>query len=746
MKRQSLKNPASVRNPVTVFFFLLLFPPCAAWSAVSPGTTIETMDGTIGTWDSIDWVNGSFTDNATTNHIIGVPDSIRFLPGQLNVNEVYIGGVFHLQMNNVPTDDHLRLDASTFQQDFGSNLEHWGMAVVLFFNQDNWVTLTRIHEFGGGYMSHKRVAGGPEERDHGAVGFGARGQWRMHGIELTSTDVNFYASPLIGPETFSSNNWDQLMSEDLTAMSFSRPPSFTGDVTLIVGKGYYADPDPWNQPWDFVNPKAVGIDATRVFVGGGLIEESFPITDILVEQTLGVEFNSEAGATYRLQCTPDLVSTNYSDTGTIATGTGGTMVMYDPSGPSTSKNYRVVTRVLESGQPGFGKQWVRTHPFGIQAISWVPATFDHAEYFGANLTQLFLHPSNGVPVPAPPPYDVIDWHAEILANQQGRDQFDVLKFIPHNTGWVIGDEPPVSALANLATFYNYVRQGEISNTKLCYTANGPADSQSHIEATADILNPDMMYYDLYPWSIFGGIQDSLAQMMRVRSVAIARDLPYGTWLQAFDGDGMSESRNRVNVFSHLTAGYTHLSYWTYDFRPDTGDALIDVAGNPTPMYTWATGSNAEAANIGKALRFLDSTGVRFVGAGLGGENSPPVGMSNWSAGAGGDNLITSVQVDAGQNPPDTTYKNGLIGHFTDDEGQRYFFLTNLAHGSGASAAAQALNYTMTFDNSVTELLRLNRITGIQEVVPLASNTLNINFRGGTGDLFKYNTGDFPGLP
>lgn len=349
-------------------------------------------------------------------------------------------------------------------------------------------------------------------------------------------------------------------------------------------------------------------------------------------------------------------------------------------------------------------------------------------------------------MPAPPPYDVIDWHAEILANQQGRDQFDALKFIPHNTGWVIGDEPPVSALANLATFYNYVRQGEISNTKLCYTANGPADSMSHIEATADILNPDMMYYDLYPWSIFGGIQDSLAQMMRIRNVAIARGLPYGTWLQAFEGDGMSASRNRVNVFSHLTTGYTHLSYWTYDFRPDTGDALIDVAGNPTAMYIAAMGSNAEAANIGQALRFLDSTDVRFIGTGLGGENGPPVGMSNWSVGAGGDNLITSVQVDAGQNLPDTTYKNGLIGLFTDDDGQRYFFLTNLAHGSGASAAVQALNYTLTFDNSVTELLRLNRITGLQEIVPLTGNTLKINFPGGTGDLFKYNTGNFPGLP
>ena len=293
------------------------------------GTTIETMDGTIGTWDKIDWVDGSFTVNTTTSHILRVPDSIRFLPDQLHVNEVYIGGVFHLQMDNVPTDGYLRLDASTYQQVFGSNPEHWGMAVVLYFDQNNWVTLTRIREFSGGYMSHAKVSGGGVTRDHGTVGFGADNAWRMHGIGLTASDVNFYASPLFGPDTFSSNNWDQLMSKDLSAMSFSRPPSFTGDVTLIVGKGYYTDPDPWNAPWDLVNPKAVGIDATRVIVGAVPVDD-FGVIDFTVEEILGVSFNSEEGVTYQLQSTPDFVSTNYSDTGAIAEGNAGTLILYDP--------------------------------------------------------------------------------------------------------------------------------------------------------------------------------------------------------------------------------------------------------------------------------------------------------------------------------------------------------------------------------------------------------------------------------
>ena len=727
---------------------LLLAAAGHAGAAVTPGTTIETMDGTIGTWDKIDWVSTNhFTVMTTTNHIIGVPDSIRFLgDGQLNVNEVYIGGVFHLQMDNVPTDDYLRLDASIHQGNYGGNLEHWGMGVVLFFDEDNWVTMTRIRAAGGGYMSIRRIAGA-ESTHHMAVGFGADNQWRMQGIDLTSSNINFYATPLTGPETFSSNNWDQLMSLDLGANSFPRPPSYTGNVSLIVGKGYAGGPgsDPWNGAWDLVEPKIVGIDATRIILGSAPIED-FAVTDFAVEETLGLAFNALPGTTYRLQATPDLVSSNFSDTGAFVVGDGGQMMLFDPAGPSTSRNYRVVESGLQSGEPGFGKQWIRNHPFGIQAISWVPATFDHAEYFAAGMTHLFLHPSNGVPVPAPPPYDTVFWHAEILANQQGIDQFEVLKFIPANTGWVIGDEPPEAALPNLATYYDYVRQNEVSNTKICYTANGPADSQSHLEATADILNPDMMYYDLYPWSVFGGIQDSLAQLMRVRNVALVRNMPYGAWLQGFEGDGMAPSRNRVNVFSHLTAGYTHLSYWTYDYREDTGAGLIDQAGNPTPLYNAAVGSNAEAARLGQALRFLESTDVRFIGTGLGGENTPPVGMSNWAPGAGGDTLITAVQIDAGQNPPGATYKNGLIGFFTDDGGDRYFFLTNLAHGSAASADTESLSFTMTFSASVTDLWRLSRVTGLPEVVPLSGNQRQVTLPGGTGDLFRYNTGDFPGLP
>jgi hypothetical protein len=65
-------------------------------------------------------------------------------------------------------------------------------------------------------------------------------------------------------------------------------------------------------------------------------------TNVVVADTIGVAFNSVLNETFVLQSTPDLVSSNFSDTGAFAIGNGGGMTLFDPTGPSTSKNYRVL--------------------------------------------------------------------------------------------------------------------------------------------------------------------------------------------------------------------------------------------------------------------------------------------------------------------------------------------------------------------------------------------------------------------
>ena len=65
-------------------------------------------------------------------------------------------------------------------------------------------------------------------------------------------------------------------------------------------------------------------------------------TNVVVADAAGISFGSVTGATYRLESTPDLVSSNFSATGAFTIGSGGSMTLFDPAGTSTSKNYRVV--------------------------------------------------------------------------------------------------------------------------------------------------------------------------------------------------------------------------------------------------------------------------------------------------------------------------------------------------------------------------------------------------------------------
>ena len=69
------------------------------------------------------------------------------------------------------------------------------------------------------------------------------------------------------------------------------------------------------------------------------------ITNVVVADTAGIAFDTDEGLTYHLEATPDLVSTNYSDTGAFVTGSGGPVTLFDPSGTSSMKNYRVVVEL-----------------------------------------------------------------------------------------------------------------------------------------------------------------------------------------------------------------------------------------------------------------------------------------------------------------------------------------------------------------------------------------------------------------
>ena len=76
----------------------------------------------------------------------------------------------------------------------------------------------------------------------------------------------------------------------------------------------------------------------------GTTDPVAPSVAVQVEDALAVEFVSDAGFTYELESTPDLVSSNFTGTGAFVIGNGTNMFLFDPTGTSTAKNYRVAIK------------------------------------------------------------------------------------------------------------------------------------------------------------------------------------------------------------------------------------------------------------------------------------------------------------------------------------------------------------------------------------------------------------------
>ena len=388
-----------------------------------------------------------------------------------------------------------------------------------------------------------------------------------------------------------------------------------------------------------------------------------------------------------------------------------------------------------------GRNWVRSHPIYLSALLQITSVFSTAEYRNAGLNTLF-------------PWKLRDefyfqqaadagmaWQFHLHHERYGRNPQEVVATMrqyveayPGCTGFQYSDEPEVAEMPAWAPYIAALK--EAFPDKLVYCNAFGSRSESYYDDFCRILQPDVLMYDIYPfWDGGGTASDYFEKMMRVRNAARRYDIPYWAYLQSFGPEFArrlpSESDMRMQVYSSLAAGFTGFCYFTYDAAYVTG--LVDSEGDPSPMYPHAAGLNAEVAALGQTLRLMESTDVRFV---PGQGNATPSGLRNWSPGAGGDPYIVAVSSGG-----DASREDGLIGFFTDDDGNRFFMLVNLNHGKERSAAATSLEFRIEFDPSIEFLIRLNRETGQQEPVFLQDHALDLLLPGGTGDLFGY--GLFP---
>ena len=88
--------------------------------------------------------------------------------------------------------------------------------------------------------------------------------------------------------------------------------------------------------------------ATRYFVDSALVcttagspPPPIVVTTGIVDNVIGLSFDSEAGKNYQLECTTD--NENWTAGNFTIHGIGQTETTFDPTGSDSNKNYRIVT-------------------------------------------------------------------------------------------------------------------------------------------------------------------------------------------------------------------------------------------------------------------------------------------------------------------------------------------------------------------------------------------------------------------
>ena len=261
----------------------------------------------------------------------------------------------------------------------------------------------------------------------------------------------------------------------------------------------------------------------------------------------------------------------------------------------------------------------------------------------------------------------------------------------------------------------------------------------------DILDPDVFMSDFIGplWEPGGGTNRGgwIRYLRDHRQLAMDHNLPYYTYVGSHGSLNRlpSESDLRMVLFSALTYGYSGFNYLSYSAQFDF-DGVVDKNGNPTHVYNSASSANPEVFRLGEVLKFAESRDMFYIpGHHKSGSSEVPndvlYSANEWNAAIDQDSHIRDISiVQSGLR------KDGVIGFFNDDNGQDLFMLTNFYSGQNLSAAAATLTFRMLFDPTIDSLLRINRQTGVQEVVPLSGHQLIDVLPGGTGNLYKYNNG------
>jgi hypothetical protein len=417
--------------------------------------------------------------------------------------------------------------------------------------------------------------------------------------------------------------------------------------------------------------------------------------------------------------------------------------------------------LAQSRPADFGQRWVRTHPLTLMGLQQWEHTLAINHHLATNMSNMLVWwaDGNGKPIAAASSATGLPWHA-LIVDGEGHEPDRIADYatVGNAAGWMVGDELARSQFPFFADIISWIKQnrpGDLAYTnayptyaapEVLYGGPPPGGSYSYrqyLEDMAVVMKPDILMYDHYPFLAPDLMRhDYFFNMLEVRAVALDHNLPYWGFMLSSQHGGyrlpsLSDARFQMN--SHLAAGFTGMAYFTFDAFG--ARSILEPNGNPSPLYQSVATINREAANLGKALRFMTSTGYNFLPGrhletGTSVKNATPFGLKDWTATADPSQRILNISIT-------NTALNfdGLIGFFTDDLGDEAFMIMSALHGAHVSSLS-LVSVTIDFDSSVDALLRLDRLSGQQVRVPLTNHRLSLSLAPGVAELFKFDEGDF----
>ncbi|MAE64759.1 MAG: hypothetical protein CMJ18_10875 [Phycisphaeraceae bacterium] len=414
----------------------------------------------------------------------------------------------------------------------------------------------------------------------------------------------------------------------------------------------------------------------------------------------------------------------------------------------------------------FGRRWVRSHPYTLMGLCLNDETHDFLLYKAAGFNHVLAWKPWREALMEPMAGHNLTWFGNIPwitpDDERTGIKRDHTTLVPAltrkysgNVGWLVNDEPTRDELNATAEVMEWIR-GQYPDALIFSNLGADLDYSAHAQRFLQTLEPDVMMYDSYPFNSIKATWDQpdrdkwFARAGMVRKAAMSAGVPYWAFAQSIDRSGekrlSSESNLRMQLFVYLTYGYTGQAYFIYDYGFKNAPGLLDEKRRPSHIYNHAAIANPEVANLGRAIRFLTSTGVFAAPTAKGVDPFvDPEILATWKPHGVANDPLRSVRIlDAG---PD---RHGLIGYFVDDRGQTYFMLTNLWRKPGqieGSGKNTTLSFRLVFDRSVRSIWRLDRRTGRPKELNIAdpAKGLDISLPGGTGDLFKIGNGKFAGV-